>query len=340
MRITQGWTALMLSLVAVAGCDSRDADLAPDVPYYFLAVHNEPYNGQGPEQVRKDYEVLKQMVDRADQYGFKLTLMFTPQWVAEVAADAAARATLQGWKDAGHEIAAHHHSIYHGNWDGYSNYSRAEAEAQRHKQGKNKAEPYYGTLDAYMTKLRQINPKMKAGCVNDESDKKAMPDGIVYDTCSGFANFGPVGQRANDTEAGKGRNDYVSVGASNGITRKWLTHFQVTTDTRQKEGQAAFAAMGGAQVYGAVTHSIERQAQPFYDFLAFLSQQDPGANRTRTVSEILDGALLPEKTLSQELVSKKYVGEDKPPKGKCGDGVCDAMEKKNPKLCPGDCGGE
>ena len=58
-------------------------------------------------------------------------------------------------------------------------------------------------------------------------------------------------------------------------------------------------------VYGAVTHSIQTQAEPYYAFLEFLHFKDPSGERSRTVSEIIEQGLLPEETIPEELVNSK-----------------------------------
>ena len=52
------------------------------IPYYFIAIHNEPYHVSGGEKkLAEEYNTLKRMVAKADQYNIKLTLMFTVQWL-------------------------------------------------------------------------------------------------------------------------------------------------------------------------------------------------------------------------------------------------------------------
>ena len=351
MRRIHGVISMFSICVLTAGCTQvsegdEATDALPGVPHYFIAVHNEPSHRSGGEKiVAESYAVLQQMVKRADGYNIKLTLMFSAQWSDYILKSTARQAEVAAWARNGHEVSSHHHSIYHGNWDGYTDYTKQQAEAQRTKQGF-KPEQYLGTLDDYWAKLKKLDPEVRSGCANDEHDKKVLPDGVVYDTCSGFANHGPVGQRATDTSAVKGKNEYATVGTYNNIERTWLTHFQVTTDSRQQEAQKVFASMSGSMVYGAVTHSVTSQATPFYAFLEFLHSQDPTGVKSRTVSEIVEQGILEEKTISTEALTKKYEsntrprggGNDKPPTNKkCGDGVCDTLEKANPKLCPTDC---
>ena len=310
------------------------------IPYYFIAIHNEPYHVPGGEKkLAEEYNTLKRMIAKADQYNIKLTLMFTPQWADYISESPKRMADLESWKKHGHEIAGHHHSIYHGNWDGYTDYSKEEAEAQRRKQGKT-PEKYLGTLTDYINHLRKINLDIKSGCVNDEHDKRAMPDKIIYDTCSGFANCGEVGTRLGDVDQKKGKNEYILTGTANGILRKWLAHYQITNSERQKTAQTVFDSINPSYVYGVVTHSASGvQEEEYYNFLEFLHSRDTEGKKSRTVSEIIEQKLLPEKTFSAELLNQMTppIASGYVDQGKCGDGICDELEKRNPNLCPNDC---
>ncbi|MEW6068378.1 MAG: hypothetical protein AB1610_08825 [Nitrospirota bacterium] len=313
------------------------------IPYYFIAIHNEPYHfAGGKKKLAEEYNTLKRMIARAKQYNIKLTLMFAPQWADYISETPERMADLESWKKQGHEIAGHHHSIYHGNWDGYTDYSKGEAENQRRKQGF-MPEEYLGTLSDLIAKLKIINPYIKSGCMNEECDKKEMPDEIIYATCSGFATFGEVGKRVGDQIPEKGRNEYILKGTTNNIERKWLAHYQITTPERQKLAQTAFDSPNPSYVYGVVTHSASgMQEEEYYNFLEFLHSRDTGGKKSRTISEIIDQKLLPEETISTDLLNEKTSPLSIPPQpagkiGKCGDGICDEIEKANPRLCPRDC---
>ncbi len=327
------WALALMGIVALGG--TQDAKAQADVPpYYFVAIHCEP---TGEAEIAHNFVVLREMVAYADAYNIKLTIMFTAQWADYIAADPALLAEVQGWMANGHEIAAHHHSIYHGSWDGYTDFSPdvVRAQVSRHR-------PYLGTLDDYIAALRRVNPDIQAGCVNDEQDKQVMPDAIIYDTCSGFSNAGEPGERNGDSVPRKGVNNFVTVGTVNGIQRKWLTHYQV-----YQNPLAAFQTMmemdGG--VYGAVTHAASGQDTPLYAFLDAVHEVDPEGALSRTVSAVMEEELLPEVTLSDEVINAIY--ESTRPQqtaqngemggGKCGDGICDQLERDRPELCPQDC---
>jgi hypothetical protein len=221
--------------------------------------------------------------------------MFTAQWADYIAESPERMADLKLWKQQGHEIAAHHHSIYHpGIWDGYTNYTKEQAIATRIKLG-HKPEHYLGTLEDFMEKVKLLNANINSGCVNEEVDKKAMPDEIIYSTCSGYYNFGEPGSPSETEDLALAKNDYITVGIVDGIERKWLTHGQIYRD--EKGAEDVFNSMSSG-VYGAVIHSNPTQAQTLKEFMDFLHSKDPTGQYSRTVSEIIESNLLPEEEIS------------------------------------------
>ncbi len=276
------------------------------IPYYFIAVHNEPFNHQQNKFFTDEsYGILTKMIAKADACNIKLTIMLAPHWADYLLSDKDRAAALERWKKSGHEIAGHHHSVGHGNWDGYSALSRQEAEAWRVRAGGHDfqavygSETYYGTLHDFTAKLRRINPEIKSGCMNDEGFKKALPDAIIYDTCSGFANYGEPGRQEVDIQPEKGRNEYVSVGTVNGIERKWLTHHFMA---KAAPAMQVFSSMRSG-VYGTVNHSAPHELQEFSDYLDFLHRADPQGAKSRTLTQVIEQKLLPEKTLAANVVN-------------------------------------
>ncbi len=85
------------------------------LPETFFAVHCEP---QTPHLFPK----LIQLVNKANEYGILLTLEFTPQWVESIMADSSKLRLVREWQAQGHEVASHHHSVFHPHWDGFTNY--------------------------------------------------------------------------------------------------------------------------------------------------------------------------------------------------------------------------
>jgi hypothetical protein len=279
---------------------SVDASNDATIPYYFVAIHNEPIVLQ--PQFDDNYAVLKEIVAKADENHIKLTIMLAPQWATYLLAASDGPASLEAWKSAGHEIAAHHHSIYHpGTWDGYTAYPPAEAQAERQCLGK-VPEAHIGTLADFMTELRKLDPDIRSGCLNDEQDKNALPDAIAVDTCSGFSNTGAPGTPSGDSGPSKGRNDYVTTGSWKGISRTWLTHYW--SGAGEAGAEQAFSALGPEQVYGVAFHSFEQEKDAFLAYIDFLHAKDPTGERSRTVSEVVDQNLLPEQSIDQGLLSQ------------------------------------
>lgn len=292
-----------------AAGSSQPQPAVSGVPYYFFAVHNEPQNRpNGRADIEKAYPVLEDMVARADRYNMKLTLMFSAQWADYIAESPERLAEVRSWKAAGHEISAHHHGVWHGSWDGYSSYSEAEADAIRIQQGHNPPEEYHGTLDDYMAHLYQLDPGVKSGCLNEEPDKQEMPDQILYGTGSGLANHGEPGVRELDPTPTKAINDFITVGNVNGIQRKWLAHYQIYHDLASS--QQVFDQMDSG-AFGGVVHSVQSQAEALYSLMEHIHQQDPQGLNSRTMTGIIEGGLLPEKTVSDEVINEM----DTSPKG-------------------------
>lgn len=287
--------------------DCKFAD--DDIPFYFLAIHNEPF-GAG----EKNYKALKDLIERANQYNMKLTLMFTPAWVDFILNDFQRNAELENWKTSGHEISAHHHSIYHpGNWDGYSDYTFKEATQIRKEEKLSKPRFTYrqGTLDDFMDKINKLSNNIISGCMNDEVNKNALPKDIIYDTCSGYVNFGTPGEYSSLLGKSSGKNKFISVGMVNSIERKWLTHGRILTEVNLKEAKNQFNSINNNAVYGGVVHSKPQEVPYMLQFMDFLHEKDPTGAKSMTMTEIIELERLPEKKINVDNFSQdKFETED------------------------------
>lgn len=294
-----------------ADCEQKAKKISA-IPNYFIAIHNEPHNvPNGKAIIAHEYNTLKEMVKKADEYNIKLTLMFSAQWADYISESPERMNDLEKWKKNGHEIAAHHHSIYHGNWDGYTDFPKETVIKERLKKVKS-PEQYLGTLDDFMAKLKKINPEINSGCVNDESDKAVFPDEIKYDTCSGFLNNGELGKRMSDFDGNpeKAKNEYILTGSVNGIERKWLSHYPINTKENEEKAEVEFDSTNSG-VFGAVIHSIPGEAQNFYDFLDFIHSKDPDGSESLTLTKAMESGILTEKKLSSGKVNEKIVSGSK-----------------------------
>lgn len=182
-----------------------------NIPKYFIAIHNEPFHDEykRDERLAAAYQTLKEMIKKADEYNIKYTLMFTAQWSDYISESEERTKELASWKTNWHEISAHHHDTWHGNWDWYASISEQEALDIRKDKGKN--ESYKWTIQDYYKDLTKIDKEIKSGCLNEEWNKDALPNEILYATCAGFLNSWEVGQRISDTEPKKAINDYITV---------------------------------------------------------------------------------------------------------------------------------
>ena len=68
------------------------------------------------------YNKLQQMIDTASAHNVPLTLELSPPWVNLILADPVKLDSVRSWQKRGHEIAAHHHSVYHCFWDSITNF--------------------------------------------------------------------------------------------------------------------------------------------------------------------------------------------------------------------------
>ncbi len=76
-----------------------------NIPYYFIAVHNVQTDKADLEnKTEENYVYLIEVVQKADEYDIKLTLMFCEQWATFIKNDPGRLAAVNEWKENGHEI--------------------------------------------------------------------------------------------------------------------------------------------------------------------------------------------------------------------------------------------
>ena len=74
---------------------------------------------------------LEQMVDSADAHSVPLTIELSPAWVDTILGNPIKLNKVRQWQIDGHEIAAHHHGIYHCFWDLHTNYPQDSINANQ-----------------------------------------------------------------------------------------------------------------------------------------------------------------------------------------------------------------
>ncbi len=246
-------------------------------PYYFIAVQNGAFNFKGGgEQLEESYKALKGMIKLADQQNVKLTLLFTAQYALYIATDTARAAELESWKKSGHEIGAYHQGPETRAWDGYTDLGPEALGRLRKEDRAGKVTP---THRDYARALAKLDPFIKSGCMMDRADKEFLAAAPPYEVCDGLG-----AQKS-------GANDYVIAA---GKDKRRLNAFHAADKAGIEAAENAFSAMElGA--YGAAFKSSPSEFGAFYAWLEFLRRRDPQGLRSRTVANIVDLKLLPEK---------------------------------------------
>lgn len=247
-------------------------------PYYFVAVQNGAFNFKGgDEQLEESYKALKGMIKLAEQQNVKLTLLFTPQYALYITTDPARAAELESWKKSGHEIGAYHQGPETRAWDGYTDLGPEALGRLRKEDRAGKAAP--GHRD-YARALAKLDPFIKSGCMIDRADKEFLAAAPPYEVCHGLG------------APKSGANDHVQL--AGGKDKKRLNTFHAADKAGIEAAKNAFAAMElGA--YGMAFKSSPSEFGAYYAWLEFLRRRDPQGLRSRTVANIVDLKLLPEK---------------------------------------------
>jgi len=156
---------------------SIDSNYIPDA---FIVIHCEPgENAKTTEEPEEYWSMLEDLVAFADQYNFKLTLLFNPQWATYILENDKLT-EVRTWEANGHEIGVHHHGPSYGSlWNGYTDKSGYESNRE-----------YIGTIEDMMNLLNQLpaSGQVVTGGIAKEADEQYdYPDGILYDV-EGTAN--------------------------------------------------------------------------------------------------------------------------------------------------------
>lgn len=166
-------------------------------PETFFTIHCEP-------QTTFRFPQLIRLVDLANRYNIPLTIQFTPPWAEMIMADTSKARRVRTWQQEGHEIAAHHHGVYHLYWDGFTNYPASTISSV----GKSLSD-FRGDMDAYRAVLEPAGGDSLMltisgpGAVDPDSSVDWQPD-FLYRTgggrqpANGFSSPRIVGMGAYD----------------------------------------------------------------------------------------------------------------------------------------------
>ncbi|MCH2144871.1 MAG: hypothetical protein MK082_06960 [Phycisphaerales bacterium] len=253
------------ALVASIGLEHAvHADESDTVPRYITVIHCEPQ-----ESDESEWPSLVNMIKACEDRGIKACIQFSDEWIPFIVDNSARLDKIRSWRDWGHEISAHHHTLDHPSyWDGYSNDPDA---ADRHG--------YQGDMQDFRWLISSVLPaNSRLTSISTFDDD--MPAGIPFQ----------VGG-----DGGPGPDMAVSI-----PTLKWLTQgpaWNLTTAALEQGGtwysdilQTIFLKTPADSVFGIAIHPHayhEGEEAEFDAWLDFLAAQDPGGTRSATPTEIL-----------------------------------------------------
>jgi hypothetical protein len=286
---------------ATEEASSGDADATtPDQLRHFMAIHCDPGRGADP---MNEFTNLETMVADANERSLRLTIMLTAQWADYIVASSDRLRQVRGWGEAGHELAGHHHSVYHpGSWDGYTDFSDLE---RREIRGPSDRTEYLGTLDDWADHVMAVASDLSSGCSNGEVDKRSIPDVIRYDSCPGFytTDAYTLGTRAEGDDPLHGRNDFVLVGETAGVERRFLSHSIIAGGFLAGATSAFDDMTEGA--YGVIVHTHEADVTALRRWMDHVVSVD-AAGGTSTLRDIIQSGILPERRLSDDVFNLVY----------------------------------
>jgi hypothetical protein len=193
-----------------------------------------------------------ELVEKANEYEFKLTLAFTPQWGKFIASDSARLDLARQWRTQGHEIGFQHHPVTHIDWDGYSNESDV------------------------------VNYPLYLGPVNDGFsyvNALASPDNVISSTIGGLPGDFPSHMTSPTLVYGEGNadNSYPQLGSVRSLkpiysrpiirdierdllqltTRGFTTGMDISLEEALPVLQEQYRTMADDEVFGIVWHEFD-----------------------------------------------------------------------------------
>ena len=208
------------------------------------------------------FDTAKKLVQKANDYGFHLTLAFNPQWAEYILLDNEKVNLIKLWQKQGHEIAFHHHSINHPDWNGYSNDPSAI----------NSSIPFLGNVDAGLDFVKNLAAPSNV--------TTAMIGGLPIDMPQSYENtsedliFSSGNQYSSFERYGKLRSlKPYNIIKSNGAKITYVTHRQLTSilqDYTVNEALEIFKTeynnIQDDEIYGIVFHCYDyHEAEETYN---------------------------------------------------------------------------
>jgi hypothetical protein len=129
---------------------------------------------------------------------------------------------------------------------------------------------------------------------------------IVYENGFGFSSCPDCKEGPGDFNPEKGINEFISSGKVNGIERKWLSCSQIATEESLNQSIKTAEKLDSSVVYGVAAQSVKEQTPFFYAYLDYLYSIDPEGLNSKTITCIIEKQLIPERTITEEIISSQY----------------------------------
>jgi hypothetical protein len=244
----------------------------------FFEVHLEPGNAND-----EMFDALRGLVNLADSYNVKLTILFTPQWAEMILKNNKKLSLVRQWAEEGHEIGGHHHGPSVCPWDGYTNlqYNSIEFKNRQNKvpcpEFVRKQEMYLGDMQDYMELLNKLG-KIKTITMSDEDID--WPEGALY--------------------SGGGRTLEGAVSNPRKVVFNGHTVYKLSS-VPLKSSRTAFGERISIEeikreylsnregIFGVNAHAVDYKNNPelYKQWFEFLKKQDPTMRHSKTISEIM-----------------------------------------------------
>jgi len=287
-------------MLLLSACSKTDEfQLIKDSKYTFVAIHFEAgYKGRLdndlPIDIPEEYvtmgfgwqeylfETAEKLVQKADDYGFHLTLEFNPQWAEYILLDSTKINTVKQWQERGHEIAFHHHSFSHPDWNGYSNDPNAFGNPI----------PLLGNIDIGLDFVRNLAVPKNVTTAMIGGLPIDMP--LSYENTSRNLIFTSGNQYSSFEQYGNLRSlKPYRVIKRNGAEITYVTHRQLTTrlnDFTLEEAlniyKTEYDNIQKEEVYGIVFHCFDyHETEEIYNnWFEFIKNN---GDTIKTVSEVI-----------------------------------------------------
>ncbi len=300
LKIFSIW--FLLSFIFI-GCGSSSqsttANDSKQSKYTFVMIHFEAgyqgrLNNDLPIDIPQEYmnmdlgwqaylfDTAKKLVQKADSYGFHLTLAFNPQWAEYILLDDAKVNLVKQWQKNGHEIAFHHHSINHPDWNGYSNDPLAL----------NSTTPFLGNVDKGLNIIRNlalpanVTTAMISGLPIDMPQSyEDTSDSLIFAGGNQYSSFAQYGQLRSLKPH--------KIIKNNGAEVTFVTHRQLTSilnnytvDEALNIFKTEYNNMQNDEIYGVVFHCYDYLVaeETYNDWFEFIKNNN---DTIKTIHEVI-----------------------------------------------------